>query len=39
VLRGWVSEDDVAKLLAEQWQLGYVDRASIFFDAEALARL
>ena len=39
VLRGWVSEDDVAKLLAEQWQLGYVDRASIFFDAEALTRL
>ena len=37
--RGWATEDDVAKLLAEQWELGYVDRASIFFDAEALARL
>ncbi len=39
VLRGWVTEDVVAKLLAEQWALGYVDRASIFFDVEALARL
>ncbi len=39
VSRGWASEDDVAKLLAEQWQLGYVDRASIFFDAAALTRL
>jgi Type II secretion system (T2SS), protein E, N-terminal domain len=39
VERGWATEDDVAKLLAEQWQLGYVDRASIFFDADALGRL
>ena len=39
VQRGWATEDDVAKLLAEQWQLGYVDRASIFFDADALGRL
>lgn len=39
VRRGWASEDDVAKLLAEQWQLGYLDRASIYFDAEALTRL
>ncbi len=39
VRRGWASEDDVAKLLAEQWQLGYVERASIYFDAEALTRL
>jgi type II secretion system (T2SS) protein E len=39
VLRGWVTEDVVAKLLAEQWALGYVERASIFFDVEALSRL
>lgn len=39
VKRGWVTEDDVAKLLAEQWDLSYVDRASIWFDANALARL
>ena len=39
VRRGWVTEDDVAKLLAEQWQLGYVERASIFFDADALGRM
>ena len=39
VSRGWVSEDDVARLLAEQWDLEYVDRASIWFDADALGRL
>jgi hypothetical protein len=39
VRRGWASEDDVAKLLAEQWQLGYVERASIWFDADALQRM
>lgn len=39
VRRGWVSEDDVAKLLAEQWQLGFVDRASIWFDGHALDRI
>jgi hypothetical protein len=39
VRREWATEDDVARLLADQWELGYVDRASIFFDAEALARL
>jgi hypothetical protein len=39
VQRSWATEDDVAKLLAEQWQLGYVDRASIFFDPRALGRL
>jgi len=37
--RGWVTEDHIAKLLAEQWQLGYVERASIWFDADALARM
>ncbi len=37
--RGWATEDQIAKLLAEQWQLGYVERASIWFDANALARM
>ena len=39
VRRGWASEDDVAQLLAAQWELTYVDRASIWFDASALSRL
>ncbi len=39
VRRGILSEEDLAKTLAEQWSLSYVDRASIFFDAGALARL
>jgi hypothetical protein len=36
---GLVSEEEVAKALAEQWSLSYVDRASIWFDADALTRL
>ena len=39
VRQGLATEEDVARLLAEQWDLGYVDRASIWFDANALARL
>ena len=39
VRRGWATEDDVALMLAEQWDLEYVDRASIWFDADALGRL
>jgi hypothetical protein len=39
VRRGMLSEEDLARTLAEQWGLSYVDRASIFFDAGALARL
>jgi len=39
VRRGLASEDDVARLLADQWSLEYVDRSSIWFDANALARL
>lgn len=39
VRRGWASEEEIAKLLAEQWRLSYVDRASIWFDGEAPARL
>lgn len=37
--RGWASEEDVGRLLAEQWGLSYVDRASIWFDADALGRM
>jgi hypothetical protein len=36
---GLASEEEVAKALADQWSLSYVDRASIWFDADALARL
>jgi MshEN domain len=36
---GWVSEDNLAKVLAEQWQLRYLDRSGISFDADALRRL
>jgi len=39
VRRRWATEDDVARVLADQWGLSYVDRASIWFDADALARL
>ncbi len=39
VRQGLSSEEDIARLLAEQWDLSYVDRASIWFDANALARL
>jgi Type II secretion system (T2SS), protein E, N-terminal domain len=39
VRRGLATEDDVARLLAEQWALDYVERSSIWFDANALARL
>src|SRR5215212_6393181 len=36
---GWATEDDVAKLLADQWSLPYVERWAIRFDADALRRL
>jgi len=39
VKRRLASEDDVARLLAQQWGLDYVERSSIWFDADALARL
>jgi hypothetical protein len=39
VRRGLVTEDDVARLLAAQWGLDYVERSSIWFAADALARL
>jgi len=39
VRRGLASEDDVARLLAEQWGLEYVERSAIWFDGNALAKL
>ncbi|HEY2778672.1 MAG TPA: hypothetical protein VGI77_12315 [Gaiellaceae bacterium] len=39
VRRGLATEDDVARLLAEQWGLDYVERSSIWFDANALAQV
>jgi hypothetical protein len=39
VRRGLVTEEQLAKCLADQWSLNYVDRASIWFDGEALARI
>ena len=39
VRRGLMTEEQLAKALADQWNLSYVDRASIWFDGEALARM
>jgi type IV pilus assembly protein PilB len=39
VRRGWATEDDIAKLLAKQWGLGYVERSAIWFDVDALTRM
>jgi hypothetical protein len=39
VRRGLASEDDVARLLAEQWGLEYVERSAIWFDGNALGKL
>ena len=39
VRRGLATEDDVARLLAEQWALDYVERSSIWFDPNALAQM
>lgn len=39
VRRGLLTEDDVARVLAQQWDLEYVERSAIWFDAGALARL
>src|SRR4051812_36552633 len=36
---GWASEDDLAKVLAEQWHLRYFERSAISFDGKALRRL
>jgi Type II secretion system (T2SS), protein E, N-terminal domain len=39
VRMGWASEDDLAKALANQWHLRYVERSAISFDADALSRM
>ena len=39
VRMGWASEDDLAKTLAEQWRLRYVERSAISFDGDALSRM
>lgn len=36
---GWASEEDIARALAEQWQLRYFERSSISFDSKALRRM
>jgi hypothetical protein len=36
---GWASEDDLAKTLADQWRLRYVERSAISFDGGALSRI
>jgi MshEN domain len=37
IRRGLAGEEDVARLLAEQWELEYVERSAIWFDPNALA--
>jgi hypothetical protein len=39
VRMGWASEDDLAKVLAEQWHLRYYERSAISFDGRALRRM
>jgi type II secretion system (T2SS) protein E len=39
VRMGWATEDDLAKTLADQWQLRYLERSAISFDANALSRM
>jgi len=39
VRMGWASEDDLAKTLADQWHLRYLERSAISFDADALSRM
>jgi len=36
---GWVSEEELAKTLADQWHLRYTERSAISFDREALRRM
>jgi hypothetical protein len=36
---GWVSEDDLAQVLADQWHLRYFERSAISFDGRALRRM
>ena len=39
VRQGWATEDDLAKVLAEQWHLRYFERSAISFDGKALRRM
>jgi hypothetical protein len=39
VQQGWASEEDLAKVLAEQWHLRYYERSAISFDGKALRRM
>jgi hypothetical protein len=39
VRMGWASEDDLARTLADQWHLRYVERSAISFDGDALSRM
>jgi type II secretion system (T2SS) protein E len=39
VRMGWVSEEELAKTLADQWHLRYTERSAISFDREALRRM
>ncbi|HJQ73443.1 MAG TPA: hypothetical protein VJ814_01060, partial [Gaiellaceae bacterium] len=39
VRNGWASEEDLAKVLAEQWHLRYYERSAISFDGRALRRM
>lgn len=39
VREGWTSEEDLAKTLADQWHLRYLERSAISFDGNALSRL
>ena len=39
VRMGWVTEEDLAKTLADQWHLRYVERSAISFDGGALGRI
>jgi hypothetical protein len=39
VRRGWATEEDLAELLAEQWDLPYLDGATVHVDPVAIGRL
>ena len=39
VKQGWATEEDLAKVLAEQWHLRYFERSAISFDGKALRRM
>jgi hypothetical protein len=39
VRMGWASEEDLARILAHQWNLRCLERSSISFDPNAIAKL